>query len=90
VAAVTDWGRRHSLKPPLIVPVRAVAWLREDLRFLAIRFGAQLVMAAIFSFIQQATTADEGSWAPALLVVLSVPSFIPDIQPLAHPLHTSG
>ena len=72
----------------LAAGILVLVWPRETLLFLAILFGAQLVLAGIFRFIQALSTPDEKGWTRALIAVLSVLSLIVGIYLLRHPMFT--
>jgi uncharacterized membrane protein HdeD (DUF308 family) len=72
----------------LIAGILALVWPHETLLFLAILFGAQLVVGGIFWFIRALSTPDQSAWARAMLAVLSVLSFVAGIYLLRHPVFT--
>jgi uncharacterized membrane protein HdeD (DUF308 family) len=72
----------------LIAGVLALVWPRETLLFIALLFGAQLIVEGVFRFVEALSAPRESSLPWVLPALLAILSFIVGIYLLRHPFFT--
>jgi uncharacterized membrane protein HdeD (DUF308 family) len=72
----------------LLAGILALVWPGETLLFLALLFGAHLIVGGVFRFVEALSAPRENSLLWVLPALLAILSFIAGIYLLRHPFYT--